>query len=88
MDAALLPAAALAGAIPATASLAPRHGELKGQASDECPVCAIAGLVAVVSCRIGVATPVPHLQRISSFDLQSAPTALLASVRGRAPPRA
>jgi hypothetical protein len=81
LDASLRPAAASG----ARTALSPR-GEPRQQAPRECPACAISGLFAVVSCGIPVAVPAPRPRLAFAASVRPVPSAVVASLRGRAPP--
>jgi len=81
----LRPAAMGAAAAAGRPAFAP-PGERRGETPRECPACAISGLFAVASCGIPVSVPAPRPRLAFAASVQPVPAAVVASLRGRAPP--
>ncbi len=81
------PAAAAASPIPSGPALA-LPGAPRDQAPRECPACRLSGLFAVASCGIPVAVPAPRLRHSFIAGVRAVASPVVASLRGRAPPRA
>lgn len=61
-------------------------GERRGETPRECPACAISGLFAVASCGVPVSVPAVRPRLAFAASVRPVPAAVVASLRGRAPP--